>query len=198
METQAPEKMESLERYNRLYLEIINRYKDYIEERENLYVAELPKLVTPENEAVSSFANSIKETFQGYEYESNFKEAALKAFDYVNNSISVVATPIQFWLMPEETLSLKCGDHFDRAVLLCSMLIALGNPSSKIAIITKENYRAILVCCELNDKILYMDIEGRKSGEYASKDDLLHGYGADTDDETAAYEFNDKMYVDLA
>lgn len=40
-------------RLNNLYLAVISRYKEYIEEKEGLSVAELPTLVTPNSEKVA-------------------------------------------------------------------------------------------------------------------------------------------------
>jgi len=59
------------------------RYKDYIEENENLYVAELPKLITPDNESVVGLANKIKSQFPIYSYNENFPDAVRSAYSYV-------------------------------------------------------------------------------------------------------------------
>ena len=50
-------------RLSQLYLSIISRYKGYIEEKEELAVAELPTLVLPKGELVTRKANEIRGTF---------------------------------------------------------------------------------------------------------------------------------------
>ena len=68
----AIEDAEELRRYNKLYLEIIMRYHEYIDEKENIYVAELPRLVMPKDSAVVAAANGIMSSFSQYEYRARF------------------------------------------------------------------------------------------------------------------------------
>jgi hypothetical protein len=186
-----------LEKYNSLYLEVILRYKEYIEERETLHVAELPTLVTPDDEAVVSSVKNIKAMFSSYGYGADFLEAAREAEWYVRERITAISLPIQFWLRPSQTINLEAGDVFDKAVLLCSLLIGLGNVSSKIVTVVDGANRKLAVYCEFNDRILFFDMEG-KMAEFGTKDEMLSsmriGRGADV----TAYEFNDKMYNNLA
>jgi hypothetical protein len=132
------EDTELLKKYNQLYLEVILRYKEYIEEKESLYVAELPKLVVPENEDVVNIANRIKNSMPSYNYNDNYYDSARLAYSYVKDEITLANLPIQFWLTPDETIKCGAGDIFDKAVLLCSLLIALGDVSAKIIIKVKD------------------------------------------------------------
>lgn len=186
-----------LEKYNSLYLEIIMRYKEYIEERETLHVAELPTLVTPSDEAVISRVKNIKAMFASYNYDVDFPEAAKEAAWYVGKRIIAASLPIQFWLKPRQTIELEAGDAFDKAVLLCSILIGLGNVSSKIVTVMGGEGRRLAVYCEFKDRLLLFDTEGGSS-EFGTKDELLSGLGMGKSEDITAYEFNDKMYNDLA
>ncbi|MGC8671371.1 MAG: hypothetical protein ACP5TJ_00550 [Candidatus Micrarchaeia archaeon] len=188
---------EELKRYNQLYLDIIMRYKDYIEENENLSVAQLPTLVTPDDPAIVSFANTLKTKYTNYLFDKNFYEAAKQAHKYVNESIAKAVLPIEFWLKPSETLAAKAGDTLDKATLLCSILIALGNSTSKIIISTSDSTRQVGVYCEFNGKLLYFDIDGGFS-EFSTKEELLESLGIGNGKAEAAYEFNNHMYNDLA
>src|SRR5690348_15562975 len=107
-----------LKKYNQIYLEVILRYKEHIEQNENLNVAELPKLITPTDENVITSANKIKSTFDNYSYNSNFLAAAKLAYEFVTNHISQVSLPIEFWLYPADTIKCEAGDVFDKATLL--------------------------------------------------------------------------------
>ncbi|MEM3839342.1 MAG: hypothetical protein QXF01_02055 [Candidatus Micrarchaeaceae archaeon] len=185
-----------LKKYNSLYLEIIMKYKDYIEEQESLYVAELPKLVTPADESVKGLAALILSKFQDYNYEKDFYEASRLSYEFVKESIKTVTLPIQFWLKPSLTINHGAGDLFDKAVLLCSLLISLGNPSAKIIIVVGENRRSVVVYFELNGKIIAMDLEKGVSS-FGIKEELLKALRIGSDDATA-YEFNDRMYNDIA
>jgi len=193
-ERKSDEDIETLKRYNQLYLEIIMRYKEYIEENENLYVAELPKLITPDNESVVGLANKIKSQFPIYNYNENFPDAVRIAYSYVKENILLVNLPIQFWLKPEEVIRCGAGDIFDKATLICSLIIALGNVSTKLIIKVEENEREFVVYSEFNNGIIAVDLE-RGVKEYKNREELLKAMGVyKENEEMNVYEFNDKMY----
>jgi hypothetical protein len=183
-----------LKKYNQAYLEIIMRYKEYIESKEDISVAELPKLVIPDNEMVLDVVNKIKETFTDYNYERDFYSAAKSAFDYVHNEISLISLPIQFWLFPQETIKCGAGDVLDKAALLCSMLIALGDVSAKIIISASDESRHVIIYSEYNG-MLTIDID-QGIQILKNKEELLKQLEIDGSNATA-YEFNDKMYNNL-
>ena len=190
---------DSLDRYvrlNNIYLLIISKYKDYIEEKEALSVAELPTLVTPKAAMVARKAADIKGEFDSYDYDANFPDAARKAFDFVSKDVGDAALPIEFWLMPEETLRFMMGDVTDKSILLCSILIALGNPSSKVVVVSRDSTRSIYVYYEFGGSIVMMDSESGKVEKFSNKDEMLKAFNLD--DESAAYEFNDQMYIDIS
>ncbi len=188
---------ELLKKYNGVYLDIITKYREYIEEQENLYVAELPKLVMPSDDSVRALATTIASKFNEYIYDQNFPDAANLAYGYVRDSIANVTLPIQFWLRPGQTIALGAGDLFDKAVLLCSLIIALGNPSARIIIRIDESARRMLVYFEFNGGVTAMDLEKGVS-KFGGRDALLKALAITGEGEATAYEFNDKMYIDLA
>jgi hypothetical protein len=187
---------ESLKAYNNIYLEIILRYKEYIEEKEGLYVADLPKLVTPNDESVLLLARQIKDGFPVYNYDDNFSDAARAAYQYAKDKIIDISLPIQFWLSPSQTIKYSAGDIFDKAVLLCSVLIALGNASSRIVVVVKDMERHFIVYSEFKDKIIGINME-KGVKDYANFEKLFKEINIGSSDETTAYEFNDNMYRDI-
>lgn len=187
-------KIEALDRLNKIYLAIISRYRDYIEEHENISVAELPALVTPKNGAVVAKVDEIKAAFGRYDYDKNFPEAGTAAFSFVRDKIEDAVLPLQFWLAPEETLTFMIGDTFDRCVLLCSMLVALGNPSAKVAVVVKGESRHIFVHCEFAGSV-YMFELGNGIRKFPTKDSMVASLKID--DEATAYEFNDRTQGDI-
>ncbi len=196
-EKTGSESPEELSIYNKLYLAIIMKYKSYIEEKENVYAAELPKLILPDNKAVLALAGKVKSEMPHYDYEKNFEVALKTAFEQVSTQIATVTLPVQFWLLPEQTLEIGAGDAFDKANLLCSVLIALGNISSKTIITINDTKRTLGVYCEYKDKIIYADLE-KGIKKFSSKEKLLGALGIGKDENLAAYEFNDKMFNNLA
>ena len=184
---------ERLRKLNAIYLRIINRYRDYIGEEESLSVAELPRLVTPKNRSVVEKAEEIKNGFDQYSYERDFYAASVTAYEFVRNEIDEINLPVEFWLEPAETIEFAAGEKLDRYTLLCSLIIALGNPSAKILIIEKNERLNPVLYYELDGVYLMnFDSEIRKFG---SKDEMLAQIGIEED--SVAYEFNDKMYVDI-
>ncbi len=190
------EETASLKAYNSIYLEIIMRYRDHIEEKEGLYLADLPKLVTPGDEGVILLANQLRGNFPAYSYDDNFTDAAVMAYEYVRERIMHISIPIQFWLRPEQTLRYGAGDLFDKAVLLCSVLVALGAVSSRVVVAVSGGERHFIVYSEYGGSIISFDIEKGRLG-YGSFEELLGSLSLGNDEDSTAYEFNDKMYRDL-
>ncbi|MGI0100391.1 MAG: hypothetical protein ACREBH_01550 [Candidatus Micrarchaeaceae archaeon] len=180
---------------NRLYLAIISRYKDYIEEKEGLSVAELPTLVTPANHKVAEKVEEIKAGFLNYDYEANFIEASGKAFMFVKDEIADTVLPLQFWLTPEETLTFMLGDHMDKNILLCSMLVCLGNPSSKVLVRLNDGSRKVVTYCEFYGSMRMFDLEDAER-EFKTKEEAVSYMGMDSD--ASIYEFNNQMYADIS
>lgn len=190
------DEIETLKAYNNIYLEIIMRYKEHIEEHEGLYIADLPKLVTPGDESVVLLAREVQNNFPVYSYDDNFPEAARQSYQYVKSRIGSVSLPVQFWLKPSETIRYGVGDLFDKAVLLCSVLIALGNASSRIVVVVRDAERHFIVYSEFKGHIIGMNVE-KGVKEYKNLDELLKEIDVGSGDETTAYEFNDNMYRDI-
>jgi hypothetical protein len=181
-------------RLNEVYLTIISRYKDYIEEQEGLSVAELPILVTPLAPRIKEKTIQIKSTFLNYDYETNFMEAANSVYKFIKEEINDVALPLQFWLTPEETLTFMLGDPMDKNILMCSLLVSLGNPSAKVLVRINEGTRKVFTYYEFKGALHIFDMEeGMK--EFPNKEELLASLAIG--DDTVAYEFNNQMYADL-
>jgi hypothetical protein len=192
MESHALEKETRL---NQLYLAIISRYKGYIEEKEELAVSELPTIVLPKGELVVRKASEIKGMFQNYSYDSDFPKAAMKAFEFVRDSIEEVILPLQFWLTPDETAEFKLGDRIDRNILLCSILIALGNPGSKVFVIKRESAVSTYTYFDFDGKTVLMNVKEGTS-VFSSRDEMIAGFRIGEDD--TAYEFNHQSYIDVS
>jgi len=185
--------LDRLRKLNAIYLRIINRYNSYIGEDESISVAELPRLVTPKDQEVSKKAKEIMESFEQYSYDKDFYSASIMAYEFVKKNIEPIVLPVEFWLEPSETLEFGAGEKLDRYTLLCSLLIALGNPSAKILITEKNERLNPILYYEFNG--IYMLDFATEIKKFESKNELLSHIGMD--DDTIAYEFNDKMYLDI-
>lgn len=181
-------------RLNQIYLAVISRYKDYIEEKEGLSVAELPTLVMLDSPKVKEKIREIKSSFLNYAYDQNFYEASMVAYEFVKNEIEDVVLPLQFWLTPEETIEFMMGDAMDKNILLCSLLVGLGNPSAKVFVRMFESTREVLVYYEFNNKLYIFD-DDKQIKEVQDRKTLIDSLGLG--DEDIAYEFNNQMYIDI-
>lgn len=182
-------------RLRQLYLAIVMRYKAHIEEHESLSIAELPSMVTVKNDKVIAKAQEITNKFASYDYDRDFYDASMQVFAFVKDSIAEIVLPVQFWLLPEETLTFLMGDLLDRNILLCALLVRLGNPSAKVFVKIKDTTRGSFVYCEFNNKVYVLDISSGIK-EFDSKKTMLDSLGID--DDTTAYEFNNQSYADVA
>ncbi len=182
-----------------LYLEIINRYRDHIEAHERLSVADMPSLVTPDNEAVRLKAEWIKSSVAAaYDYSADFYKASLMALEFVGREIERVIMPVRFWLLPEETLRLMAGDDVDKCTLLCSLLISMGNQFAKVLIHAHSGSI---------DAFVYFPIEGAwhlfspdgRAETFADKESVFVRLGKpiEPDSDDALYDFNNIAYDNI-
>jgi hypothetical protein len=189
---------ELLKRYNSVYLEIIMKYRDKIEDGESISAAELPRLIVPDDVGVVALAKKMTDEIEGYSYDRDFYRVAESAFDYINVNIETVALPIQFWLAPGQTLNCRCGDIFDKATLLCSVLIAMGNYSSRVIVSTYGEIRILAVYFVLDGRISVMDLEDKNIISFADRDTFLKEFVHVGETDAEAYEFGDSVYASLA
>lgn len=187
------EALEKQAKMNQVYLAIISRYRDYIEERENISVSELPTLVTPSAELVVRLTNGIKSEIGTYIYDKHFPDAAAKAVEYVRNQIDEIRLPIEFWLAPEETIKFGMGDTIDKNILLCSLLVGLGNPSAKVLVVIDGTLRPFNYF-EFNGRYLLVDLKSGIRG-FQSREEMIGSLHMG--EESSAYEFNNQKYEDI-
>lgn len=179
---------------NQIYISIILRYKEYIEEKEHISVAELPRFVTPKNTKIQEKVTNFKSTFGTYIYERDFYYASLLGYDFIKKEIDDINLPLEFWFYPNEILEFKIGDIMDKNILLCSLLIGLGNPSTKVFAIINNNKQDIFTYYEFNEKIYKFDIKNDIS-VFESKEKMISDLLIN--ENTIAYEFNNQIYNDI-
>ncbi len=194
MDNDAAEEKELIRRTNSIYLTVILRYKNYIEQSEALYTPDLPRLIEPENAAVAALANKIKDSFKGYEYERDFASAAEEVYKHIKREVSTMSLPIQFWQKPEETLENKAGDVFDKAVLMCSTLSALGCANAKV-LLSIDGTREVAVFFESGNGIRAYRFDEEKAHEFGSIEEMRNWIQQDK--EAQVYVFNSRSCVDL-
>lgn len=168
---------------------VIDRYRKFIEDGEAKSIAELRSLVKPLDHAVVEMKINIQDAFHPYVYDKHYVPAAQKALDLIF-SYKAVTLPVNFWLEFEEIQRLNASDDIDRAILLCSLLRALGSDSAKV-MITKN--KDALVMFDFGEKHYVVEISRKAMSAYPKNDDqylqIRH---------SAIYTFNDAEYEDLS
>ncbi len=175
-----------------LYKKIIERYQNVIEEGEAKSIPELKGLVQPQSQAIQKLKQELTSGFHPYIFERDFESVALKAFGFVRDDVLNEALPVQFWLSIEEIMELRVADEMDKAILLCSLLIALENNSAKVAVAMEGANRHAFVTFEFNGFFHLLDpfhgttLSGAKSEVI---DKFFEGK-----ERGSVYEFNDNEY----
>ncbi|MEW6328711.1 MAG: hypothetical protein AB1468_01205 [Candidatus Micrarchaeota archaeon] len=191
-EREMPEPCEDHELSIAVYKKILARYHEQIEKNEYKTISELRALVNPSNPAVQETSAKIREEFHPYIYDNDFLAAAEKAYDFIKNDIKDVALPLDFWLSPEDILELRAADETDKAIFLCSLLVALDNADARVVVETNGE-RHVFVIFEFNGIFYLMDPvhDVRLEG---AREEVLKAYFADRAGNRLVYEFNDRVY----
>jgi len=139
------------------YRAVIERYRDYINEGEQKNVPDLKSAIDPKEPTVQKLRSEIvaaivaaKTAAAGeavvesreleYNYETDFDGAAKAAFLRVQSLGKTQSEiSISFWLTYPEVESLGIADAFDRCLLLCSLLSALGEKTSMVSVLLLED-----------------------------------------------------------
>ena len=140
---------------------IIRRYSKYINEKEIKTIEDLKSRIQPDNkevqEIISSFQNQDKE------------ELIKQAYYFVATQItSLPSIGINFWMSIEEIIENKAADYEDKAILLCSILKAIG-AKAQIAIAElndSSNKPFILIQQQENNYLLLDPNKKHEFGKY--------------------------------
>jgi hypothetical protein len=186
--------LEVYKRRELIYKKIIERYRELIEAGESKSIPELRSLVRPQSPSVIELKDKLTKEFKPYEYERDFLTAAQKAFEFVKDEIKTEHVNIEFWLSPKDILELKAADEMDKATLLCSLLIALGNKSAKVVVEMKGGLKHAFVMFGFGSRYYLFD-SVHNINLAGSKEILEAQISTEKDEENKiVYEFNDVEY----
>jgi hypothetical protein len=170
---------------------IIDRYKSTIEQTETKTIADLKKMINPNDEEVKRIAEQISSEFKPYIYDKHFLEAAKKAHDFIR-TIRTIRIPIDFWLMPHDVIKLRGGDPMDKAIFLCSILIKLDNNESYVIVGINEGTK-VAVIFKFNNSWYMVDPTGKEMISGDKEEIIKKWFG----EEKYIYEFNNNYYNQL-
>lgn len=186
--------LEVCRRRELIYKKIIERYRDLIEAGESKSIPELRSLVRPQSSSVLELKDRLTREFKPYDYEKDFLTTAQKAYEFVKDEIKTEHVSIEFWLSPKDILELKAADEMDKAILLCSLLIALGNKSAKVVVEMKGGLKHAFVMFNFGNRYYLFD-PVHDVNLAGNKEILEAQISTERDDENKmVYEFNDTEY----
>jgi hypothetical protein len=186
------EKMEEYYHKILLYQLLVSRYKDHIEGNETKTVPDVKSLVQPTNSNIVPIVQKIKTD------NKDFMKQFQSAYEYVDEIHSVPYIGATLWLSVKEMLDNKVADYEDKAILLCSILRALGaNAIVLVALMTDGSNRPI-VLLNMKDKSIMLD--PNKKHDFikfvGKRNELIRQFSVDGNRiKRIHYEFNDKDYV---
>jgi len=186
--------LDASKRREAVYKKIIERYKELIEASESKSIPELRSLVRPQSSAVIELKEKLTKDLGAYDYNTDFLATAQKAFQFVKDEIKTEHVPVEFWLSPKEILELKTADEMDKAILLCSLLIALGNRNAKVVVEMKGGLKHAFVMFSFGNRYFLFD-PVHNVNLAGSKEILEAQISTERDEENKIiYEFNDMEY----
>ncbi len=168
----------------RIYLLILNRYRDSIRENESKTISEIRQLVSPyNNEFLKKLKSEITSGIPNYSYENNFFTAVESAAEYMKK-IRTCEFTIPFWMTFEEIDKLKITDSANKAVLFAALLRSLGSENVKV-IVTKGRRQYIRFEWG-GDNYLFVP----ETGSFLRNRDVMKTFETDP----PAYAFSDLSY----
>ncbi len=118
----------------KLYSLLLNRHKHTMSEAENKTVGEIKSLINPDDLSIRLLVDDFKPS--DYSFERDYLKVAYAIYEFITSEVSYVNSDldINFWLLPSDILAEKVGDDEDLAIMLCSLLYALGDSNAEVVI----------------------------------------------------------------
>ncbi len=168
------------EKYLRL---IVARYADAVNLGEQKSIAELKASVLPGQAGVAEWAaahDSVRQAFESV--------AALETLH--------VSLPVSFWLSVSEMRQLGAGDAFDKARLLCAVLLAQKRPAKLCVVRLQTGGQHALVWLDETPVTVLDTVHGLYwQGDAIAE--ALAAYPGPHQIAQSLYEFDDQDYLEL-
>jgi hypothetical protein len=162
---------------------IVERYADAINLGEQKSIAELKASVSPDCPGVAELSALYPSTRSAFDFVFGLKT--------VHESL-----PVSFWLDFKEMVSLGAGDAFDKARLLCALLLC-HNRTSRVRIVQMRSSGQHALVWLDETPVSVMDVVRGEVWHDKTIDAALAVYPGPHAIQKSLYEFNDKEYREL-
>lgn len=142
----------------RFYRALLEKYAEIINQAEHRTVGQVKMLVNPEDLTIQSLIQQYKP--ETYVREKDYLHTAQQVFEFVTKEIKFVPNElnINFWLKPNEIIINKVSDDEDLAVLVCTLLYALGDEHAMVYLMELEDLHThAVVITKVNGQTLLLD-----------------------------------------
>ncbi len=196
--TEGQSEMDSSQHLFKLYRALLEKYSDLINSTERKTIGEIKSLIDPSDLTIQSLVNEYKP--EKYEFERDYLSAAKKLFEFVSRRIKFVQCDLElnFWLNPKEILEQGVAEAEDLSVMLCTLLLALGDEDAEVVIAEMEDARVhAFVTTEFNGKFILLDpCQVHEFEEFSgTKTEALQNYSFEGQKvKRYLYKFNNKVY----
>ncbi len=195
----AKKRME--EYYHKILLlqTIIDRYADKIETEEARTIQQVKESVQPKNKKVLEVCEIITSEIPEYDPKRDLLKACQLAYERVSERIASVKGPgITFWMTIDEILDKRIADYEDKAILLCSVLRALGADASVLILQMSDGANFPVVELRHGEKVYWLDPNHpHEFNKYSagSREEVMKEFSAEgAKPVSVLYEFNDQEY----
>ncbi|MBI1973379.1 hypothetical protein HYS54_01055 [Candidatus Micrarchaeota archaeon] len=205
------EQLQDVEKYKRKMEEyfdrltllelVVKRYQTHVESGENKNISDLKTLIQPFHPRVQQIVSAVKASFDKFDEDAHLIKACEAAFDKSKEIRSIPGIGLQFWLSIDEMLDNKLADYDDKAMLVCSILRALGADASVVIVELSDASTRPLVSLKFGEKSVFIDPNSQHDF-YAYFGDQSTALGRmDFDGRKVTkllHQFNDREYVQHA
>ncbi|MFA5745375.1 MAG: hypothetical protein WC932_00765 [archaeon] len=124
---------------NKYYEQILDKYKDNINEQEKKTISQIKAMVNPNDLTIKSIVSKYKPI--GYEYSKDYIEALRKIYMFFKSEIEVIKTDIKvlYWMDATLIFKTKIADEQDASSLLCSAMQGLGDQETMVFVVLLED-----------------------------------------------------------
>ena len=121
----------------RYYEAIIHKY---VPKNEEKTVDKLQALIDYKSIAIEMFVDLLKG--EEFEFEKDYLKVLKKIFSHIKQNFFLLNKKfeVKYWFNSSEILTEKTGDYFDIAILVCSLMHALGDFDAEINFVELDNY----------------------------------------------------------
>jgi len=176
-----------LETKLKLYMLIVNRYKNFVSQQEQRSITEIRQRCSPYDDFIKKLNDrlllQVNLNPQNYDYNKHFMQVIHRVLEY-SRSIKNFEFLITFWMSHEEIDELKAAHPMDKSLLITALLRASNSPNVHIAV-TKSKRHYVLF--EYNNE-KYMIVP--ESGSLLVGEDVTKIFNSDP----LSYTFNDLFF----